>query len=135
MPQMPMQHDVDPAEAIMNKIGMRKGKLPAGYEPMGNRILLGVYDRPQVTKSGIYLSDKTRDEEKNQGKSCLVLAKGPNAFVSDGNYDFAGQNVEVGDWVAIWVYNARPLIINGQACRMVRDTDIEMKIPGPDQIF
>lgn len=130
MPAMLMAHDVDPAKIIQDKIG----KLD-DYILFNNQVLLGVYERPKQTKSGIHLSDQTRGEDKYQGKAALVLKKGPTAFVSDDNYDFKGQNVEVGDWVAIFVSDGRPLQVNGQLCRLVEDQWIRLKIPAPDVVY
>ncbi len=126
-----MEHLEDPAELIKNKIG----KVLKDIEILGNQVLLGVYERPKVTKSGIHLSDQTRNEDKYQGKAALVLKKGPTAFVSDAHYDFKGQNVEIGDWVAIFVSDGRPLVIAGQLCRLVEDQWIRLKIPAPDVVF
>lgn len=131
MPQMLMQHDSDPAELIQKKIA---GSLEE-IEIYGNYVLLGVYERPSVTKSGIHLADQTRKEDQYQGKAGLVLKKGPKAFVSDANYDFGDQNVEVGDWVAIWVSDGRSVQINGLLCRMVEDQHIRLKVPSPDLVY
>ena len=130
MPPMKMHHEEDPAVTIKNKIGSLDD-----FTIFGNFILLGVYERPVKTKSGLYLSDQTRNEDKHQGKAGLVLKKGPTAFVSDSNYDFKGQNVEIGDWVSIWVSDGRPLVINGQLVRLVEDQYIRLKIPAPDTVF
>lgn len=130
MPQMLMQHSEDPAETILKKVGNLDN-----VEVFGNHILLGVYQRPKVTKSGIHLADQTIKEDSYQGKAALVLKKGPTAFVSDRNYDFKGQNVEVGDWVAIFVSDGRPLTINGQLMRICEDQYIRLKIPSPDIVF
>lgn len=130
MPQMAMVHDVDPVEVIRKKVGDL-----SNFKLFYNHVLLGVYERPEKTKSGLYLSDQTRNEDRHQGKAGLVLAKGPTAFVSDSNYDFKGQNVDVGDWVAIFVSDGRPLMINGQLCRLVEDQYIRLKIPAPDVVF
>jgi co-chaperonin GroES (HSP10) len=124
----------DPADEIFKLVGMKRGKLD-GYEIAGNRVLLGVYKRPEKTKSGIYIADTTRDEERNQGKACLVLAYGPTAFVSDSRYDFNGFKAEVGDWVTVHVYETRPVIVNGFPCRIAKGTDIVMKIPSPDAVY
>ena len=79
MPFMPMSHDEgDPADTIRKKIGSLEG-----YTLFGNQVLLGVYERPQKTKSGIFISDQTRNEDRHQGKAGLVLLKGPTAFISD----------------------------------------------------
>ncbi len=130
MPPMLMKHDADPAMAIMKQAG----NLDA-FELFGNQVLLGVYMRPKVTKSGIHLADQTLKEDEHQGKAGLVLKKGPAAFVSDDNYDFRGQDVQVGEWVAIFISDGRKIAINGQLCRLVEDHHIRLKIPAPDVVF
>lgn len=130
MPQMLMAHETDPAKDIWRTVGDL-----SQFEIFGNHILLGVYLRPVKTKSGIYLSDTTRKEDEAQGKSGLVLKLGPAAFVSDDNYTFTNQKVEVGDWVAIFVSDGRKLMIGKQLCRLVEDQHIRLKIPAPDVVF
>jgi co-chaperonin GroES (HSP10) len=130
MPHMPMQHDVDPAKLIWDQIGDL-----SKFQLYSNQILLGVYKRPEKTKSNLYLPDQTRKEDEYQGKAALVLMKGPSAFQSDENYDFKGQDVQVGDWVAIFVSDGRKIVVNGQLCRLVEDHHIRMKIPAPDSVF
>lgn len=125
-----MQHDMDPKQLIMDAVGDL-----SKFTLFGNQILVGIYKRPDKTKSGIILADQTRQEDEFQGKSALVLAKGPTAFVSDSNYDFAGQNVEIGDWVAIFVSDGRKIMINGQLCRIVEDQHIRLRIPAPDVVY
>lgn len=134
MPAMPMRHEEDPAEVLFKKVGMKAGKIP-GFELMANRVLLGLYVRPEKTKSGIILSDNTRAEEKFQGKAAVVLAMGPSAFVSDDHFSFQEQTLKVGDWVSLWVTDGRAISINGAECRVIRDQDISMKIPAPDQVY
>lgn len=135
-----MEQKVDPALTIYQKLNMKKDKegiwhLPAGYEFGGNSVLIASYERPEKTAGGVFLTDRARDEEKNQGKACLVIDMGPTAFVSDKNYDFAGFKAERGQWVSVWVYEARPIVIEGHTCRLARDTDIKIKIPSPDRIY
>ena len=127
---MHMQHDTDPAKDIFKAIGDLKE-----IELFANQILLGVYTRPTKTKSGIILADQTRTEDEHQGKAMLVLKKGPAAFVSDANYDFHEQDVQVGDWVVCWVSDGRKIKINGQLCRVVQDQHIRMRIPAPDMVY
>lgn len=130
MPLRQMSHENDPAKEIWAKVGDLKG-----FELFSNQVLLGVYERPMKTKSGIYLSDQTRNEDAHQGKSSLVLALGPTAFQSDANYDFKDQKVEVGDWVAIFVSDGRKLVIRNGLCRIVSDQHIRLKIPAPDVVY
>lgn len=115
-------------------IGMKRGKLP-GFEVGGGNVLLMVYQRPEKSPGGILYTDKTKDEEKNQGKACLVVAMGPTAFVSDKNYDFAGFRVDVGQWVQIYVYETKPVTVHSHACRWIVDTAIRTTIPHPDVIY
>lgn len=130
MPAMRMDHSKDPVEQITTKVGNLND-----FEIFGNYILIGIYERPEKSKSGIYLPDQTRKEDQYQGKAGLVLKKGPTAFVSDSDYDFKGQNVEVGDWIAIFVSDGRSVVVNGQLCRLVEDQYIRLKIPSPDSVF
>lgn len=135
-----MDQKTDPASDIYKKLNMKKDKggvwrLPDGYEVAGNRVLLATFDRPEKTAGGVYLTDRNRDEEKNQGKACLIVGLGQSAFVSDQNYDFRGFRAEIGDWVCVHVWETRPILIEGHACRIAFDTTIQMKIPGPDRIY
>jgi len=132
---MIMLHDNDPAEQIWKTIGNIED-----IELYGNQVLIGIYERPDKMKVGntghvIHIPDQTRTEDRHQGKAGLVLKKGPKAFVSDSNYDFGEQNVESGDWVAVFVSDGRQIIINKQLCRLVEDQYIRLKIPAPDVIF
>lgn len=134
LPPMLMQHDEDPREVIFKKVGLKKGEVP-GFDLFANRVLVGIYERPKQTKSGILLADQTRKEDEHQGKAAVVLMKGPTAFKDDGNYSFEGQDLEVGDWVMLFVTHGLKCFINGQLCRIVRDVDITMKIPAPDTVY
>lgn len=130
MPPMLMKHDVDPAKELLDKIGDL-----SEFELFGNSVLIAVYERPEKTKSGLYLSDKTRQEDAWQGKAGLCVKLGPSAFVSDENYSFAGQKVSVGDWVAIFISDGRKITVNSTLCRLVEDQHIRLRIPAPDSVW
>ena len=103
-------------------------------EVMHNYVLLGIWVRPKITKGGLHLPDTVVDEDKYQGKTGLVLKIGPTAFV-DGEYDFAGQKVEVGDWIVLRPGDGWQLRVGNRDCRMVTDTSIKLKVPKPDMIY
>jgi len=133
--KMNMQHAVDPAKELLKAIGDL-----SKFEVMHNDVLIAVYLRPDTKKiegseKVLYLPDGTRKEDEYQGKAGLVVKKGPLAFLSDENYDFKGQDVNPGDWVAIWVSDGRKIQINGVLCRMVEDRHIRLKIPAPDAVY
>jgi len=130
MRSMTMVHEEDPAKELLKKVGNLDD-----FELFGNQVLIAVYQRPEKTKSGIILSDVTRQEDAYQGKAGLCVKLGPSAFVSDANYDFKGQSVKVGDWVAIFVSDGRKIMIRETLCRLVEDYHVRLKIPAPDVVY
>ena len=130
MPPMRMVHTVDPAKELLAKIGNLDD-----FELFGNQVLIAVYQRPEKTKSGIILADVTRQEDAYQGKAGLCVKLGPAAFVSDDQYDFRGQKVSVGDWVAIFVSDGRKITVRDVLCRIVEDHHVRLRIPAPDVIW
>jgi co-chaperonin GroES (HSP10) len=127
MPAALMQHDIDPATDIFNKIGDL-----SKFKVMFGKVLVATYMRPEKTKSGIILSDKTRDEDEWQGKASLVLKMGPLAFKDTPDVKFYGERVEVGDWIAVRPSDAQAIKINGVPCRVIQDVHCFMKLPSPD---
>lgn len=104
-------------------------------EVMHNYILAGIWKRPEKTKGGILLTDNSRQEDVYQGKTALVLKKGPIAFVDGPDGEFMGQNVEVGDWIVLRPGDGWQVKVGGRECRMVADTSIKLKVPRPDMIY
>jgi co-chaperonin GroES (HSP10) len=130
MPAMMMKHKVDPAKELLDKIGDL-----SGVTLFFNGVMVAIYKRPEQTASGLYLADKSRDEDIYQGKVGLVVKKGPLAFQDDENVKFNGQNVEVGDWIVFrpsdgWQWN-----VNKTECRMLRDVDVKARIAAPDSVW
>lgn len=130
MPAMIMKHDIDPKEAISAKVGDL-----SSVDVFFSNILIGIYVRPNQTKSGILLTDQTRDEDQFQGKVGLVLKKGPMAFKDSADVGFDGQDVNVGDWVVIRASDGWSLTVHGQICRMVSDTGVKLVVADPDEIW
>ena len=130
MSNLKMLHTSDPREELIKSVGdLNKIKL------FNNHILCAVYKRPEKTASGIYLTDNTRKEDEYQGKVAIVLKKGPFAFKDDAQTSFAGQDVEIGDWVVFRVSDGWQVTVNGVLCRMLQDTQIRMTIDSPDVVF
>jgi len=100
-----------------------------------NHILVGIYIKPEKTAAGLYLTQKTRDEDQYQGKVGVVLKKGPLAFKDSDNVDFAGQDVRDGDWVLYRISDGFPLDIRGMHCRLMEDIDIRGVVPDPTMIY
>lgn len=130
MPPMIMQHEVDPAEKLRKEIGDI-----SKVEIFNNQILVAVYIRPQKTKSGIYLSDKTVDEDRHQSKVGLVIKKGPTAFVDDSDTWFKDIEINEGDWVIFRPSDGWQITVNNVLCRMLEDTVVRGKVNQPDTVW
>lgn len=100
-----------------------------------NQILVGIYMAPERTAGGIIRPDRTRDEDKWQGKVGLVLKTGPLAFVDDRSNIFAGQEVKPGDWIVYRVSDGFPIDINGVHCRIMEDTHVKAAVPAPELVY
>jgi co-chaperonin GroES (HSP10) len=127
---MKMQHAVDPAQEIRDAVGNLKD-----VELFNMQVLVGIYIRPQKTKSGIILTDKTVEEDRYQGKVGLVLKAGPSAFVDETGKWFNGETVKVGDWVVFRPSDGWAVSINGQPCRILDDLSIKARVKEPDMIW
>jgi len=130
MARMSMYHEVDPKHEIMDKFGDL-----ADIDVFHNLILVATYLRPEKTKGGLILTDKTRKEDEYQGKVGLVIKKGPMAFVDDDRIQFNGQNVEVGDWVTYRFSDGLPLEIDGVHCRLIEDSHVKLRVSSPDIVL
>lgn len=125
-----MTHDHDPAEVLLKEVGDL-----SGVDLFNTQILVAVYIRPQKTKSGIYLTDKTTDEDRFQSKVGLVLKKGPSAFVDDQDQWFRNVSVNEGDWIVHRPSDGWSITVNGVMCRILEDTSIKGKIDHPDKVW
>jgi co-chaperonin GroES (HSP10) len=139
MPAMEMNHDdIDPKQAILD----RAGDL-SGVEIFGSDVLVALYIPPTTTKSGIILSDATRDESRWQGKVGLILKLGPTAYVSEEGERF--RDIKENDWVVFRPSDGYPLQINTMKsriskdniveCRVVTDIHIRARVAHPDLIY
>ena len=130
MKQLQMDHDGDPKQKLIDEVGDL-----SQIEIFNNQILAAVYIRPEKTKSGLYLSDKYRDEDKYQSKVGLILKKGPSAFVDDDGKWFSGLDIKEGDWIVFRPSDGWNVTINGTLCRMLDDMSIRARISHPDQVW
>jgi co-chaperonin GroES (HSP10) len=130
MPFMIMEHATDPKQKLLDDIGDI-----SAFDIFNNQILIAIYIRPSKTKSGIYLSDQSREEDKVQGKVGLVVKKGPAAFVDETSEWFKDISVEVNDWVVIRPSDGWAITVNNVLCRIVDDTAVRGKIDVPDRVW
>jgi co-chaperonin GroES (HSP10) len=129
---MMMSHTHDPADEIVQRVGDL-----SEFEVPLNKILVGLYMRPDKTKSGLHLPDEYRHEDVFQGKAGLILKKGPIAFVDDERVKFHGLNPQVGDWVCFRPSDGLKLDVRSRDghCILLADTQVQLVIPQPDIVF
>lgn len=130
MPHMVMDHTVDPKNSIIEKIGDI-----SGFDVYQNQVLCAIYIRPEKTKSGLYMTDANRDEDKIQGKIGLVMKLGPVAFDDDSGKWFEGVNVDLQDWIVFRPSDGWPVTVNGVLCRMINDNNVRGKVTHPDMVW
>jgi co-chaperonin GroES (HSP10) len=117
----------NPKKAILEFVGDT-----SGFEIGGDRVLVGIFMRPEKTKGGIIRPDANKEEDVWQGKVGLVLKLGPNAFVNPDDGSLYEQHAEVGDWVGFHVGDGKQIEFKKMPCRIIRDSSIEVfKIKEP----
>lgn len=127
MTNLVMDHEGDPKQKLIDALGDL-----SKIELFNNKILVAVYIRPEKTKSGLYLSDKYRDEDRFQGKVGLLVGLGPDAFADESGAWFRGTDFSLHDWLVFRPSDGWSITINGVLCRVLSDTNVQMRIPTPD---
>ena len=130
MPFMLMDHEVDPSKKLIEEVGDL-----SQIELFNNQILVGVYIRPQKTKSGLYLSEKTTEEDRFQSKVGLLLKLGPRAFEPNDEGWFSGETFNLHDWLVFRPADGWSITVKGVLCRILTDTQVKMRIPNPDEVW
>lgn len=130
MPYMVMKHDVDPKAKILEEIGDL-----STFELFNNDLLVGVYLRPEQTKSGLHLPDKYRDEDRFQSKVGLLLKSGPKAFEANDEGWFEGETFNNGDWLVMQPSSGWLLTVHGVLCRIIKDHHVKSRVQNPDEAW
>jgi co-chaperonin GroES (HSP10) len=123
MPNAAMKHDIDPRDAIFASIGDL-----SAYEIGPRQVLIATYRRPEKTIGGIVLPKSNLDEDLFQSKAGLIVKAGEDA-------QFAGKDLNVGDWVVVRPSDCWALEVNFVHCRHVFDDQVKARIPHPGMIW
>ena len=130
MPPRMMEHDADPKVVLKEQIGNTDS-----FEIYNNQILIAVYVRPEKTKSGIFLTDSHRDEDRHQSKVGLVVKMGPEAFNDPNGNWFRDMDVKIHDWVVYRPSDGWTITVNNVLCRALKDTNVRGSVPQPDMVW
>lgn len=132
MSKIAMLHEKDPKQALLDQIGKSVDKLNV----LNTQILVAVYIRPEKTKGGIIMANKTRDEDRYQSKVGLILKKGPTAFVENDEKKWFGDlEFKEHDWIVFRPSDGWAITVNGVLCRMLEDVSVKMQIDHPDAVY
>ncbi len=106
----------------------------AGVDVYHNWVLGMIYISDRVGL--LWASDKTKEEALWQGTTTLIVKCGHSAFkdTADGKWSW-NPPINVGDWVVSRASDGVNRKINGQMCRLFRDTTVTEKVAHPDMIF
>ena len=130
MSSITMLHQKDPKKVLLEQVGDT-----SSIEIFNMQVLVAVYIRPEQTRGGLFLSDKSRDEDRYQSKVGLILRKGPTAFVDKDGEWFSGLNINEGDWVVFRPADGWSITVNGTLCRMLDDMSVRARIAHPDHVY
>jgi len=130
MKQLAMDHDTDPKQKLLEELGDI-----SDIEIFNNQVLVATYIRPEKTKSGLYLSDKYRDEDRFQSKIGLIIGLGPDAFADESGQWFRNTAFNLHEWVVFRPSDGWSVTIDGVLCRVLTDTQIRARINQPDRLW
>lgn len=130
----------DARETLIESIGPQN---IAEFEPFHNLILVGTYVRSDKSKGGIIIgADRTRQEDRFQGKIGLVLKVGPMAFKDDNVNKFGGLKVTPGDWIMYRTSDAQEFFfvdrktgLDGTSARLLEDVHVKARVTDPELIY
>jgi co-chaperonin GroES (HSP10) len=105
------------------------------FDVLGSGVLVATYVKPEKTRGGIILPDKTKDEDRWQGTIGLVLKMGEQAFKFDGPYEYKGRVPQVGEFVMFHTSDTRELGIRQISCRLIDSSLIRMIVPDPEDLY
>jgi len=143
--QIAEQTGNDPRGAMLRIIGDY-----SNFEVAPQKLLVMTYVRRSIRKitrdDGTTVDfqiggDKTRAEDRFQGKVGLVLKIGPLAFVDDDVHKFGGFHAEVGDWVVfrpsdgLEFFHVADNGRDGVPCRLLSDTHVFGFTDDPEKVF
>lgn len=121
----------DPKLAIRRALGDAATR----FQVFHSQVLVATYIQPAQTKGGIFIPDKSLQEDQFQGTVGLVVALGPGAFKDDNIAKFHGLSLKVGDWCLYRPSDGLQLYVREVPCRLFEDVNIKMRILDPQMFW
>jgi co-chaperonin GroES (HSP10) len=106
------------------------------HKVLHSQVLVAIYIPSNRTKSGIFFTDKTVEEDRWQGTVGLVIGLGKGAFKDDSVAQFNGDKLKIGEWVLFNPADGLAMYINQVPCRLFQDSRILIsKITNPEVYY
>lgn len=126
----------DARQVLIDAIGQ---KAIDDCEPAYDYIMIATYIRSEKTKGGIIIGgDKTRAEDRFQGKVGLVLKCGPMVDSEKYPGPFATP-IKIGDWITYRPSDANEFFftqgLDGVSARVISQSLLLKRIKDPEAIF
>ena len=124
---------VNPDKRVLDPTLLNKTLLDRLPTPTGWRILIMTYQGREVTKGGIYVPDRTRDDYALATVTAYVLKVGPLCYRDTDRFGEVPW-CRAKDWVLIGRYSGSRFKIDGGEVRIINDDEVIGTIFDPDDI-
>lgn len=125
----------DPTSFMLDRCALWKDRIKVFH----NWIITATYYLPESIDLGggikFYRTTKGLDEALWQGKTGIVIGKGPLAFKDDAHVKFLGQDIEIGQWVLVDPLDARQFTVDNIHCRRMKDTQVIGVVDDPTLVY
>lgn len=125
---------MDATDKVLNPESIGGSLLERMPDPTGWRLLILPYRGKGRTDGGIYLPDKTVEEQNVSTQVGYVLKVGPLAYKDEEKFP-SGPWCEQGNWVMFARYAGSRFRIDGGEVRILNDDEILAKILEPEDIL
>jgi len=102
------------------------------YSPSGYQVIVRLYTTPEKTAGGIIKPQKSRDEDKYNNYTGLVVSMGSAAYKGE-RFKFANSYCEVGDFIAFPRHSGHRLSWHGIPLFSINDDAVLAVIKNPKQ--
>jgi co-chaperonin GroES (HSP10) len=120
----------DPKQIVFDALG----ESMEGLELLQNDVLVVTAPTLTMSRGGIIMTHKSKNEQRFQGKTGLVVKLGEIAFKDESRWPNEESRPKVGDWVFFRNSDSSECGINGISCRFIDDTFVKGRVSTPDAI-
>jgi co-chaperonin GroES (HSP10) len=114
--------------AFYDQYKLMEKKIGCHLPVEGHRILLKAVTLPEKTKSGLYMSEQSKELAAVGYDIGLVVGVGPEAYRDKERFPY-GPRCKVGDWVDFSPFEKQKKKFNNYICFVINDDRVNFSIP------